>query len=239
MKFAVILGTVILSVATIWADMTVVQKVESARASGQPAVMTMTLLIKGSKAKIDFKPELQSSVIDLKANKIYLIDNTAKQVMIMSLDQMKQAMKLAGAAMAPGGQKSFKKTEKMKTINGFKCREYTLSSKNAAGSRVTCWMAEDVDAKEMEPFRAFAMNIAKIFGQEAMAQMKGMLIATESSMTFQGKKTQNRMEVQSISRDTIDNSVFVVPTAYKRMEMPALPSAKPKPLPKSPAPPAK
>ncbi|MBU4198628.1 MAG: DUF4412 domain-containing protein [Verrucomicrobia bacterium] len=234
MKFAVILGTVVLSAATIWADMTVVQKVESARASGQPAVMTMTLQIKGSKAKIDFKPEPESSVIDLQTNKIYLIDNIAKRVMVMSLDQMKKAMELAGTAMTQGGKKSFQKTENMKTINGFKCREYTLSFTNAAGSRVTCWMAEDVDAKEMEPFRVFAMDIAKIFGQEAMAQMKGMMIATESSMTFQGKETQNRMEVQSISRDTIDDSVFVVPSDYISMEIPPMPSAPPMSPPQSP-----
>ena len=224
MKFTAMFGAVVLIAAMAWADMTVVQEVESSLTSDKPTAITMTMLIKGQKAIIDFKPEPRSSLIDLQAGKIYLIDHTSKQVMIMSLDQMKLAMEMASKAMtAKKGQMSIQKTENIKTIKGFKCREYTLGS---GGTQASCWMAEDVDAREIEPFRMFAMDVAKMFGQETLAQMKGMMIAMDSTMTLQGKKVKNRMAVQSVSREAIADSVFTVPSDYKSLEMPTMPLSK-------------
>ncbi len=224
MKFTAMFGAVVLIAAMAWADMTVVQNVESSLTSAKPTTITMTMLIKGQKAKIDFKPEPRSSLIDLQAGKISLIDHTTQQVMVMSLDQMKQAMEMAGKAMlGKKGKMSIKKTENIKTIKGFKCREYKLVSADPGGMQMSCWMAEDVDAKEMEPFRLFAMDVAKIFGQEMLTQMKGMMIAMDSTMKSQGKEVKNRLEVQSISRAAIADSVFVIPVGYKSLEMPAMP----------------
>lgn len=229
MKLTTILAAVILGAAPALADMTVVQKVESSPTAGKSSATTMTMLIKGTKAKINFEPEPRSSLIDLKAGKIYMIDQTAKQAMVISLAQMKQAMALAGKPADKSDVISFQKTGNTKIINGFKCQEYALSAGPADNSRTICWMAEDLDAREMEPFREFAMDVAKVAGQEALTKMKGMMIACEANMSFQGADTRSRVEVQSISRDPIADAAFALPADCKVVELPAMPMLPPPP----------
>ncbi len=224
MKKAAFLMAVILGAGPVVADLTVVQKIEPNINSDKASAISMTIRIKGSKARLDFKPETHSSVIDMQNDKIYLIDHSMKQVMVMPLAQMKAAMAMAGQAMAGKTEKkSLQKTGKTKTINGFQCNEYTGVPGGAGISRMTCWMAENVDTKEMEPFREFAMNSAKVMGMDSMVQLKGMLIASETEMTFQGENSLSRLEVQSISRDAINDAIFVIPAGYRIMELPNIP----------------
>ncbi len=237
MKLTAILAAVVLGAAPVLADMTVVQKVESSLTAGKASATTMTLKIKGTKAKIEFSPEPRSALIDLQAGKIYMFDQSAKQAVAMSLAQMKQAIALAGQPAEKADAASFQKTGNTKTINGFKCQEYSLSSAALGGGRMSCWMAEDVDAGELEPFREFALDVARLGSQAALARMKGMLIACEADARLQVADTRNRLEVQSISRDPIDAAVFALPSDCKIMEMPALsPAAPPPPKAGSPSP---
>jgi len=95
-------------------------------------------------------------------------------------------------------------------------------------------MAEDIDAKEMEPFRNFTLGIAKIIGQEPIARLKGMLIASDSIVNFQGQDIHGRLEVQSISREPLDDSLFAMPADYQILELPAMPAAAPAATPPPP-----
>lgn len=232
MKNAATLVAVILAASPVLGDLTVVQQVEPNVGTDRASAMTMTIRIKGSKARMDFKPETHSSVIDLQAGKIYLVDHSAKQVMVMPLAQMKAAMAMTGKAVAGGaGKTALKKTGNTKTINGYKCLEYTGAP--GGGGRMTCWMAEDVDTKEMEPFRDFAMSSAKVMGLEMVDQPKGMLIASETELTLMGENTRSRLEVQSVSREALDDAVFAIPAGYRTLELPALPQTQPPPAPAS------
>ena len=223
MKKAALLAAMILAAGTVPADLTVVQKIEPKVDSDKASVISMTIRIKGSKARMDFKPETQASVIDLQAGKIYLIDHSSKQVMVMSLAQMKAAMAMAGKSLAGKTAKTaLQKTGNTKVINGFKCQEYTCVPGGAGISRLTCWLAGDVDTKELDPFREFTMSSAQVMGLAAMDQLKGMLIASEAETSLPGENNRSRLEVQSISRAAIDDAVFVMPPDYRTMELPEL-----------------
>jgi hypothetical protein len=61
--------------ALAFADMTLVQKIQTGAMMGQPAnTDTMTLVIKGSKARMDFSSRKISQIVDLNEHKIYRIN---------------------------------------------------------------------------------------------------------------------------------------------------------------------
>src|SRR5436853_3080122 len=72
-----------------FADMTLVQKVQTGPMMGQPAhTDTMTWAIKGSKARMDLGKMTQ--IIDLDAHKIYSIDAAKKTVRVSSTELSKE-----------------------------------------------------------------------------------------------------------------------------------------------------
>ncbi len=216
-------GILMLATGVALADLTVVQKIESNVNSDKAAAISMTISIKGLQAKLEFKPQTHSSLIDLQAGKFYMINHSTKQVMVMPLAQMKAIMAMAGKALADKSDKtSLQKTGKTQNINGFQCFEYSDVPEDAAARRMTCWMAEDVDTQEMAPFLEFAMNSAKVMGLHSLGQLKGALIAAETETACQGGNSRSRLEVQSISRDAIDDAVFAMPTGYQVTELPVM-----------------
>ncbi len=234
MKNAAFVAMLLAGTTSGWADLTVVQTIEPKTGSAKPSAISMTMRIKDSKARLDFKPESHASVIDLRSGKIYLLDHAAKQVVVMPMAQMKAAMAMAGQAAGGAGEKTApQKTGNAKIINGFKCQEYIRPAGAAGAGRATFWMAEDIDARELDPFREFALTSAKVTGLEAMAQLKGMLIASEIETTFQGETTRSRLEVQSLNREPIDEAIFALPADYRTIEFPLLPPS-PSPAPSKP-----
>jgi len=105
------------------ADLTLVQNLET---SAMPAESgkgsTMTLKMKGQKARIDFSGMPISSIVDLKAKKMFFLDHQQKQVMVMPLDLMQSMLALSAPGANSGQDKSsIQKTGKVQTLNGYTC----------------------------------------------------------------------------------------------------------------------
>src|ERR1051325_7905032 len=108
-----------LASALAFADMTVVQKVQTGAMMGQPAHSdTMTLAMKGSKARMDFGKI--SQIIDLDTHKLYKIDAAKKNIMVMSTDLSKETADMI-SRIGEDTKIDVRNTGKTETIDGYKC----------------------------------------------------------------------------------------------------------------------
>ena len=117
MKKMICLPVLMLFCAICFADITIVQKVDTSPMMGQPAKnLTMTMYVKGSKARIETKEAQAYQILDLQTNKIYNVTPAEKKIMIMSMDLMKHAGDMMGKM---GDMKTdLKKTGVTAEVNG-------------------------------------------------------------------------------------------------------------------------
>ena len=209
-----------------FADLTLVQKVHSGGMMGQPPMDdTMTMQIKGNKARIDFQTKKISEVVDLEAHKMYVIDHDKRQVMVMSTDAAGSAMDMM-SKMAGGNMKSdVQKSGKTDTVNGFKCEEYIISTTGPMAMNMTSCLTQDIEAKEYEPFRNFGQEMMKMLGAEKLAQMKGVPVRTTMKMNLMGQSMDSSTELKSAAHSPLPASIFDIPKDYemKEMQMPNQP----------------
>ena len=220
MKILIVGFCMALWVNAAMADLTVVHNLKTSampEKSGQG--LTMTIKIKGQQARIDFSGKPMSSIVDLKARKLLVIDHNKKQVMSMPLAFMQSMLALSAPETTVGQDKSaIRKTGEVQTINGYKCQEYKGSS--VGGMTIRCWMADVPEASEMEPFRAYARNAFKATSFGGLAAIKGLIVRSESIVPTNEKKVTSRTELKSLSKAPIAAAVFNLPANYKVMDMP-------------------
>ena len=104
MKILIVSFWMALWVNVALADLTLVQNLETSaipEESGKGSTMTMKM--KGQKARIDFSGMPISSIVDLKSKQLFFLDHKQKQVMVMPLEFMQSMMALSalGAATVP------------------------------------------------------------------------------------------------------------------------------------------
>ena len=211
-------------VSAAMADLTVVQNLET---SAMPAESgkgsTMTMKMKGQKARIDFSDQLISSIVDLKSKKLFFLDHKQNQIMVMPLEFVQSMLELSAPETAAGQDKSaIRKTGKVQTINGYTCEEYAGASGD--GMTIRCWIANASEASEMEPFRVYAQDAFKATSFGGLAAMKGLIVRSESTVLTNAKPVTSRTELQSLSKAPIADAVFSLPADYTVMGMPALPA---------------
>ena len=205
--------------AAVLADMTVVQTLKSDLTPGARQ-NTMTMSVKGQKARIDLPASQMSSIIDAQEGKMFTLLHKQKQVVVISLDDLKKSAELA---TKPGQEKAksvIKKTGKTATIQGYKCAEYDFTGGGDNPAKIKCWITEEVDDSEMEVVRSFGGKMGGLFGFNDVQKPKGMVIRSESKMNIGGRDVTSESEVLSIKREPVADSIFAVPADYKTMEMP-------------------
>lgn len=208
--------------------MTVVEKVHSGAVMGQPAKdSTMTMQIKGKKARVGDNASDNYVIIDLAANKMYTVSNAKKEVMSMSLDVASKASGMLGQLANSKDQKSnLENVGTTKVINGYKCDQYHLTTSGGMMNiDANYWVTKDVDAAEYAPFREYSMGVMKMMNMEPLAKMEGLPIRSESKMSMMGQNIDVTSEVQSISKAPIADTTFAIPAGYKVQEfkMPEMP----------------
>ncbi len=215
-------------VSAVLADMTIVQKLQTdgmpvaaQNTAEKPKDSTMTMFVKGQKARIDLPSSEMSSIIDSKQGKMYTLIHKQKQVMVISLDDLKKGMALAKQAGKGDTKAEIKKTGKVAVIQGYKCAEYDFIGGGENAARIKCWITEEVDDSEMEGIRSFADQMGGMLGFNDVQKPKGMVIRAETIINLGGRDVTSRSEVMSIKRDPVADSLFVIPADYKTMEMPA------------------
>lgn len=203
------------------ADMTVVQTVKSDLMPGAQQ-NTMTMSVKGQKARIDLPTSQMSSIIDAKEGKMFTLLHKQKQVVVMSLDDLKKSAALANQSGQEKTKSVIKKTGKVNTIQGYKCAEYDFVGAGDNPAKIKCWITEEVDDSEMEVVRSFGGKMGGLFGFNDVQKPKGMVIRSESKMSIAGRDVTSASEVISIKREPVADSVFAIPADYKMMELPAV-----------------
>jgi len=200
----------------LFADTTIVQKMESSGMMGQPPTSgTMTMYIKGAKAKIENMAPGMSQVMDIESGKVSIINSSQKTVMVMTSDEMKKFAGMMGnGGMTPTAQK----LGTAKTVNGYSCEEYKLTISGMISSETIACVSGDVDTSDMEKFRAFSEELAKNFGG-LPADVKGFPVISNTKMRVMGKEMTSSTELISISKDSISDDIFVIPSDYRVQEM--------------------
>lgn len=222
MKIICVICSMALLVTTVLADLTVVQTLESSAMpveSGKRS--TMTIKMRGQKARIDFSGMPVASIIDLNSRQLCFMDHKQKQVMVMPQDLARNILGLSiPAAGAVPDKAILKKTGKVEMLNGYTCEEYAGSS---GGVLIRCWVAHPVEAVELEPFRLFAEDVFKETSFAGLVAIKGLIVRSESTVVTSAKTVTSRTELLSVSKTPLAEAVFNLPGDYTIMDMPAFP----------------
>ena len=209
------------SASVIFADITIVQKVQTAAIMGQPPQNIMvTLYIKGNRARIEGIGENANvyQIIDLNEKKMWIVDNNKKQVAIVSSEMMNAAEQTM-EKMGKQTKTDVQKTGKSDTVNGYKCDEYTINTTGGViNMNSTQCVTNDVKADEFEPFRKYAESYVKMMGN--VSTPKGVPVRTNAKISLMGQTFESKAEVQSISRERIAESQFKIPPDYKVVGIP-------------------
>ena len=207
-----------------FADTTITQKVESGPIMGQPAQNTIqTMQIKGTKARIDHANMAQYQIMDLAAKKVYTIDNSKKEAMVMSLDMVNAAGAMF-KQMNKDAKLNIQNTGNTRTVNGFKCTDYVVSMTGGMAMTSKQCITQDIDSTDFEAFRPYAEGMIRtLLGDNTAKLPQGMAVVTETQMTMMGQKIDSRTELQSVKKEEIAGSVFEIPADYKVKEMPGMP----------------
>jgi len=209
-------------VSAAMADLTMVQTLQtSAMPAESGRASTMTIKIKGQKVRVDFSGMPVSSIVDLKAKKMFFLNHKQKQVMIMPLAFMQSMLALSvPGANTDQNKSAIQKTGKVQAINGYNCEEYAGAS--GGGTTIRCWIAIAAEVSEMEPFRVYVQNAFKATSFGSLVAMKGLIVRSESTVLTNAKPVTSRTELQSLSKAPIADAVFSLPADYTVMGMPSL-----------------
>jgi hypothetical protein len=222
MKYFVLLVIVFTVSAFCFADTTIVQTITTGPMMGKPGgTMTQTMKIKGTKARIDTSNQSTYEVLDLTAKKMYIVEPDHKQAAVMSTDMMDAA----GAMFKNANKDAEVKVQNLgttHTINGFKCTDYQISVTGAMGMTSKQCVTTDVDYKDFEAFRPYAVGMMKSFmGEDAIAKLpKGLAASSETTISMMGQNHTAKTELQKVTREELPASLFEIPSDYKIVESP-------------------
>jgi Domain of unknown function (DUF4412) len=226
MKYAIAVLVCLTISSAVFADAKIVQTINSSGIMGQPPKSdTMTIYVKGPKARIDMGASGPYQIIDVTVKKAFIVDPGKKSVMVLTADQMQQT---AGMLSQLTGNKqatppSIQKLGTSKTYNGYKCDEYKVSMSNPVPTSGTYCISKELDLqKDLEPLSGFSKEFAQMFGGDIMKQIQGYPVHSESTTSIMGQTIKTSGDLVSVSHDSQPDTLFVVPADYKVMEMPSL-----------------
>lgn len=218
-KTAIVLFNFIFA-GSLFADITLVQRVKSSGVMGQPPQdLNMIISVKGSKAKIENMAPNMSQVIDLDTGKLYVMNAAQKTVMVVTVEDLN---KMAGMMGKAGMTTSAKKLGTSKTVNAYSCEEYKIIMTGVVSSETVACVSPDIETGELDKFSKLSDQLSKQFGG-LPADVKGFPVLSDSRVSILGKEMTSHSELISVSHDTVADDIFVIPSDYKVQEMPRVP----------------
>lgn len=181
------------------------------------------------------------SIVDAGTGRFVVADNKKKEYWESSFDemqammrQMEEQMKAAGPAMekmmaamgggAPGEAKVEKGTAPRK-IAGYDTEHWVVSLGTAMRYEVWAAPSLTLPARYYDAFKAryaamgpMGRSFEKLY--EAMKQVKGLPLATASTVSMGPVKTETRTEVTEVKKGALPASTFDVPAGYKKVASP-------------------
>ena len=186
---------------------------------GQDKPQTIDYYVKGTKIRFDAKGERGESgamIFDSKTSNMMIVVPSQKMYMTYNYKGAFGGVRDSiSKAMEKG---DIKMTGETKDINGYKCEKWTF--KDEDGTTGEAWMT-----KGIKNFFFFSNPMAgnndqpewqKKLTNEGYFPM--MVISKDADGNIDSK-----MEVTSIEKKSLDESLFTAPDGYKKMEMPMMP----------------
>ena len=198
------------------ADLTIVQKVEGIRESGQ-----MTIKIKGAKARIEATPQI-TTIVDTKTGEMTQVMNDQKMVVRVSSEKMKAAMetlnKFSGKQES-AMQSKLIATGKKEAINGYETEQYVYETPSF---KATYWIVPKYPnasaiLKQLEVLNSGAWK-PKDMPMLNYTDFPGVPI--KSVVTVNGNEITTT--VTAIKEDSLSDSEFTVPKDFQEVKSPEM-----------------
>lgn len=198
------------------ADLTLVQNVE-----GLGPVSTVTIKIKGDKARIEASPDV-TTIIDSKSGDMLNLMNEQKKFVRISASQAKTVAELAvqsdeknSLAVKP----HLKPTGKKETINGYETEEYLC---DAPAFSASYWITTKYpdSAAIVKQLQAMTPETWGIAGKGMPDYRDFPGLPLRSLITISGKKIVSTLV--SVKQDALPDSDFAAPSGFEEMKMPSL-----------------
>lgn len=198
------------------ADLTIVQKVEGVRESGQ-----MTIKIKGAKARIEATPQV-TTIVDTKTGEMTQLMNDQKMVVRISSEKMKAAMetfsKFSGRQES-ARQSKLTATGKKEAISGYETEQYVYETPSF---KATYWIAPTYPnasaiLKQLEVLSSGAWK-PNDMPMLNYADFPGVPI--KSVVTVNGNEITTT--VTAIKEDSLSDSEFTAPKDFQEVKSPTM-----------------
>jgi hypothetical protein len=177
-------------------------------------VSEMAYAIKGSKMRIEAgdAEERMASIIDLKAMQMLMLIDSEKMYMVMTIPE-------APHGEAEKEQGSIEKTSETAVIAGYTATKYLVRSKDSK-EPVEVWATEELGTFfNPESLGGPFGGKSKTPAWEQLLRSRGFF---PLRTVVREKRTETRMEVVSVEKTRLPDSLFIPPAGYQRMEMPGL-----------------
>ncbi len=178
----------------------------------------MSYLIKGNKIRMEVSEGGHSAV---------MIFDEGNKKMMMIMPQQNMYMEIpvdqntADNMDQDNKDVEFTKTGETKTINGYKCEKWLYKSNDDQG---VAWMTKELGAFTMFSGGSMRGSDNK---PEWMKEIESEgAFPMEVDIKDKDGKDQGKLEVTSVQKESLDASLFTVPSGYKKFEMPGMNSGK-------------
>jgi hypothetical protein len=196
------------------ADLTLVQNVEGAGPIG-----TMTIKIKGQKARIEATSDV-TTIIDGQSGEMINLMNDQKKFIRINASQAKAVAEMAvqpDKKNAPAVKPQLKPTGHKETINGYETEEYVCE---APAFTANYWISTQYPnsaaiVKQLQAMTPQAWNIAGT-GMPDYRDFPGLPL--RSRVSFNGKDIVSTLV--SVKEDLLADSEFITPAGFSEIKMP-------------------
>jgi hypothetical protein len=174
----------------------------------------MSYAMKGAKMRIEMgsADEQMASIIDLQSKKMLMLIDSEKAYMEMKMPD-------AAKGKADKEEGSIEKTSETATIAGYKATKYLVRSKDSK-EPIEVWATEDLGTFfNPDSFGGPFGGKSKTPVWEQLLRSRGFF---PLRTIIREKRTETRMEVISVEKVRLPDSLFTPPAGYQRMEMPGL-----------------
>lgn len=227
-------------------DLTIVSKVSSGDGPSQTATSYYTTdKMRSSQGDHEFIAEFatgQFTVIDNKKKEYFVMTKQDLEAMTAqmqaqmkkmeeSMKDMPPALREKMAGMMGGVAQSIDVHKGVggRTIAGYSCENWVVSMGELMKNEqcmttqlalpVQTWDAMKSFSSSLAGMGPMAQNMSSMY--DKFKEMKGVPLASTSTIKVMGKTTTSSTEVTEVKKGPIPDSAWVVPTSYKKVDSPA------------------
>ncbi len=179
------------------------------------------LFVKGNKTLIQMMGEEKANLImDSKAKKMTILMPQQKMYMEMDLNMMKdiseKMKKNDKSEKADKMNGDFNKTGETKDINGYECEKWVYT--DDGGDKTEAWMT-----KELGNFMGFSNPMMNDEASSWQKKIEGQGYFPMLAIHYDDSgNVESSMEVKSVDKKSLDESMFEIPAGYSKFNMPMM-----------------